>query len=415
MAFASAYAQRKGLTPLINTPPATTTALIAVIPCYNEPDIIYTLESLLACEKPPCKSEILVVINHAENSSAEIKKQNNQTYQQLIKWSKEFSNNDIFFHILYFPDINKQFAGAGYARRLGMDEAALRFSQIDKPKGIILSMDADTLYSKNYLLQIFQHYQQHPETNGTSNHFEHLYNDQTDKAQLFAVMRYELHLRYYIEGLRLTGFPAAFHTIGSAFTVTANAYCKAGGMNIRKAGEDFYFMYKIFKQGNFFELNNVTAFPSSRCSNRVPFGTGKAVEQHLKNDFMTYHPGGFTRLKTVFDEIPSMYNKELFLSRIDHATANFMQQQNAIEKIAEIRANTASAKAFKKRFFAWFDGLMIIHYLNDLHRNTLNKIKIEDASLELLMRLKKNITGTPDTLYLLKLYRDIQSASKYRL
>ena len=60
-----------------------------------------------------------------------------------------------------------------------------------------------------------------------------------------AVWLYELHLRYYKQALQFTGFPYYYHTIGSAFAVNAEVYCKQGGMNRQKAGEDFYFLQKI--------------------------------------------------------------------------------------------------------------------------------------------------------------------------
>src|SRR5213594_3575687 len=88
-----------------------------------------------------------------------------------------------------------------------------------------------------------------------------------------AIAAYELHLRYYVRALRYAGFPYAHHTIGSCMAVRADVYKKQGGMNKRQAGEDFYFLQKIIPLGHFTDLTETKVIPSSRPSDRVPFGT----------------------------------------------------------------------------------------------------------------------------------------------
>ena len=65
---------------------------------------------------------------------------------------------------------------------------------------------------------------------------------------------------------------------------------KQDGLNKKQAGEDFYFLQKIMPMGNYFELNSTTVHPSSRTSDRVPFGTGPIINQYLK------HPDPFESL-----------------------------------------------------------------------------------------------------------------------
>ncbi len=114
---------------------------------------------------------------------------------------------------------------------------------------------------------------------------------------------YELHLRYYIQGLRYSGFPYAFHTVGSAIAVKAFQYVKAGGMNRRQAGEDFYFVQKLVPLGGYFALNSTTVYPSPRESFRVPFGTGAAISRLMNNpgeEFLTYNFEAFRELRSLF-------------------------------------------------------------------------------------------------------------------
>src|SRR5204862_3217619 len=117
-----------------------------------------------------------------------------------------------------------------------------------------------------------------------------------------------LHLRYYIQALRYAGFPHAHHTIGSCMAVRAGEYRQQGGMNKRKAGEDFYFLHKIIPLGGFGDLTGTTVYPSPRPSDRVPFGTGKAVRENLPGrQIKTYPLDAFLDLKQMIARVPKMY------------------------------------------------------------------------------------------------------------
>ncbi len=96
------------------------------------------------------------------------------------------------------------------------------------------------------------------------------------------VTMYELHMRYFYQAVKYSGYPYAFHAIGSAIAFRASAYLKAGGMNRKQAGEDFYFIQKLIPQGGFFALNSTTVHPSPRTSDRVPFGTGAVISKLIE-------------------------------------------------------------------------------------------------------------------------------------
>ena len=115
-----------------------------------------------------------------------------------------------------------------------------------------------------------------------------------------------MHLRYYKNALAFTGLPYAYHTVGSSFALTAAAYARQGGMNRRKAGEDFYFINKLIKGENFGEIMGAKVVPSSRISDRVPFGTGRALLEAfdgVKNLELTYDFSIFKCLKRWVDNI----------------------------------------------------------------------------------------------------------------
>ena len=63
--------QRKGQ--LISFPPSGNLGIIVVIPSFNEPDILLTLDSLKSCDRLKQDVEVLVFVNHSEIVSEEIK------------------------------------------------------------------------------------------------------------------------------------------------------------------------------------------------------------------------------------------------------------------------------------------------------------------------------------------------------
>ena len=91
----------------------------------------------------------------------------------------------------------------------------------------------------------------------------------------------------------------------------ASTYALSGGMNRRKAGEDFYFLHKIGPLGKIVAVRNTAVYPSARLSDRVPFGTGKAQQEWLvqsnRHRFL-YHPQIFEDLRSFLNAIPAWYN-----------------------------------------------------------------------------------------------------------
>ncbi|MDA1120695.1 MAG: glycosyltransferase family A protein, partial [Bacteroidetes bacterium] len=285
--------------------PSDSLGIVVTIPCFNEPDLITSLDSLRKCKKPESHVEIIVVINQGKQSSEAITDQNLKSLQDAQQWAIQTNTMSFATHIIYVNDLPQKHAGVGLARKIVMDEAVRRFEAIGNKDGIIACFDADAKCDDNYLINLESHFQQNPKTPGCSIHFEHPLNVDNQEAILY----YELFLRYYVNALHFAGFPMAFQTIGSSMAVRSWAYQKQGGMNKRKAGEDFYFLQKIISLGNFTELNSTTVIPSCRKSDRVPFGTGRAMldwgngENDLKE---TYNPRIFEDLKVFFASVDAL-------------------------------------------------------------------------------------------------------------
>ena len=374
----------------LNSPVPSNLELIVVIPSHNEPDLLESLHSLKEAFVPIGVSvEVITVINHGVNTDSDIVKQNETTVVQANRFSLENSCESITFNTIEVFDMPPKKAGVGLARKIGMDEALNRFSKINKD-GIIVCFDADSLCESNYFEAIISHFKKHPKTPGCSIHFEHPLEGNCHTFEEYnAIMLYELHLRYYKNAQQYTGLPFVFHTIGSSMAVRAAAYAKQGGMNKRKAGEDFYFLNKIIQLGNFTELNTTTVIPSPRVSDRVPFGTGKAVGEIVSSNqvgVQTYNFRIFTELKAFVYEV-LISDKNLNTSKLCGLINQFIEEKELRLKIDEIAKNANSDKAFITRFFKVFDAFWIMKYVHFSRDNFHKQVSVLAASNELLLEL----------------------------
>lgn len=363
--------------PSVQKPPHPNLGISVVIPCFNEPDLITSLNALWCCEKPDVAVEVLVVINSGEQHSNELKKQNRETYNQAAEWMEAHQTEDFAFHLILEENLPRKHAGVGLARKIGMDEAVARFHTLNK-EGIIVCFDADSTCEPNYLYEIERHFNQNPKTPGCAIYFEHPLRGNDFPAPVYeGIVNYELHLRYYNQALRYANLPYAFHTVGSSMAVRTSAYQKQGGMNKRKAGEDFYFIHKIIELGNFTELNTTRVIPSPRISDRVPFGTGKAIGDWVEQGRQTYETYAFESFEIIREfaaVVPLLRSKNL-----DHLNLNlkpdqrnllfaFLADQGFDSALTEIRNNAKQEAAFVKRFFKWFDAFKVlkaVHYFRD--------------------------------------------------
>ncbi|MHB8521057.1 MAG: glycosyltransferase family 2 protein [Limisphaerales bacterium] len=379
--------------PQIATRPAADLGIVVVMPCFNEPDLIGSLESLWNCDRPGCAVEALVVINSPADCAEAIRVQNQKTLAHAAPWIEAHVDPRLRFHPIHFPALPPKQAGVGLARKIGMDEAVRRFDAVNRPDGIVASFDADCRCAPNYLQSLERHFATHPGTPGCSIYFEHPLDGPLGPEVYEAIVAYELHLRYYVQALRYAGLPFAHHTIGSCMAVRAEVYRKQGGMNKRQAGEDFYFLQKIFPLGGFTDLTETRVFPSSRSSERVPFGTGRAVRDCLGGHGITTYPlEAFLDLKDLLDQLPALYRNDtaaegLQRKSLPESLQTFLASQGFAEALLEVRENTSSEAAFQKRFFRWLNGFRVLKYIHHACDNFYGERKVDDEPQKLLERL----------------------------
>ena len=352
--------------------PSNDLKIIIVIPVYNEENISATLDSLFINQDDLSFSvEVITLVNNSEDAKPEIKDQNLATFKELKKLSKTYQIINITLIPVYINNLDQKHAGVGWARKLGMDLALQRFRKINYD-GVIVGLDADTTVESNYLNSIY-HFFKKTNFNSASIHFEHpVQGNDFDDLHYQQIINYELHLRYYKNSLEFANLPYSYHTIGSAFAVNASSYAKQGGMNRRKAGEDFYFITKLIKGENFGEITKTKVIPSPRISKRVPFGTGRSIYEGInnqKNLLLTYDFKSFELIKNWIELIENKVFKYEFFPVL---LRSFMTKDKWIKNHLMILNNTNSDIKYMKLFFSVFDSfwmLKLIHFLRDNHHS----------------------------------------------
>ncbi len=383
--------------PLIHKRPSPLLGLVVVIPCYDEEYLLLSLMALKKCVRPQCDVEVIVVVNHSEKTPASIKAKNQKIYEQASNWAKQNRLSHLRYFILMMEDLPVKHAGVGLARKVGMDEACYRFHKAQNPTGIIVCFDADSRCETNYFQELEKYFLKNQKAQACGIHFEHPLQgvDFSDKIYE-AITLYELHLRYYVNAQRWAGFPHAWQTIGSSMAVRCNAYQQQGGMNRRQAGEDFYFLHKFIPLGYFGEIKETKVIPSPRPSDRVPFGTGKAVEKFLnsKGPYLTYNPLSFQDLAIFFKKIsPNLFevkNVEEVIPILPESIATFLSKHNFERKLAEIKQHSSTKASFAKRLNRWFDAFLLMKYVHFARDHFYPDVEVSDAAKWLLQQLAPN-------------------------
>lgn len=224
---------------------------------------------------------VLVVVNHRTDADPADKYDN----FRLLKRLEERTDFPATINLVWVDaaspekDLPAKGGGVGLARKIGFDLALTRLDY-DLADPLLVALDADTLVRPDYLPALVNHFRT-ASAGGAVIHFRHRETGLPRNDE--AIRRYELFLRCYVQGLVRAGSPYAFHTVGSAMACTAGAYAKAGGMNSRAAGEDFYFLQQLHRTSGVARVEGTVVYPSARASHRVPFGTGRSVGRLLSD------------------------------------------------------------------------------------------------------------------------------------
>jgi hypothetical protein len=389
---------------------------IIVIPSLAEFDLLPAcLNSLEENDKNLLhETLVLVVVNNSLSASAEIKQNNKQTNDYLKNYQGELNLSfvDASSDSKAIPD---KYAGVGIARKIGCDLALKKFDYSNSKKKILFFLDADCTVRPDYLEKVLSEFNK-KNLHSAVIEYEHKFSDTSPEAA--AIICYEIFLRYHRLGLKFAKCYYDYHTIGSTIVCDVESYIKAGGMNKRKAGEDYYFLEKLAKLNKIYTIADALVFPSARKSWRVPFGTGQRITRHLskkQNEYVAYNPESFKILKRwlkFFMSDKAFELKQILTEakNINRALSDFLLSNNFEKDWKQILKNNFSLKEIQKQKIFWFDAfktLKLIHYLRD---NVYPNINLFDAVDEILkmMRIKSEISRD-------KAIPDIQIQKQYLL
>lgn len=226
-----------------------------------------------------------------------------------------------------------------------------------------------------------------------------------------ATALYELQLHHYVLGLEHANSPYAYHTLGSALAITADAYVKVRGFPKRAGGEDFYLLNKAAKLGGVARPGGECIGLESRASLRVPFGTGPAVTRIMNSEepqtlALFYHPACFDALRATLATLPALYTQassgpkdpvtpntisaervlaqllieglsdELAVQAVDQLIA--MGLPLALEHCAR---QSKSLEQYMRQFHQWFDGFKTLKFIHGLRDRGWPKQSLQQLQL----------------------------------
>ena len=269
--------------------------------------------------------------------------------------------------------------GIGAARKLLMDH----ISKVANPDDIIISMDADTVFNKEYFASVAENLRLNPAASAIAIPYYHKlsYNSELDRAML----RYEIYMRCYAINMWRIRSPYCFTALGSAIAMPVWAYKAVGGLTPKLSGEDFYFLQKIVKTGRLIHFNGEIVFPATRLSDRVFFGTGPALIKGIEGDWSSY-PIYDSHL---YDLVAETYKAfwPLFTNDVETPLDDFMIRKFGELPWKRLRQNYKSQSHFIRACHEKIDGLRILQFLKESQPPD---EKVSEGALTRLLALYKD-------------------------
>ena len=407
---------------------------IIVVPAIAEFENLETLLTSILNNKPDYfpNTLLIFVINNKSTDNKKVKESNRKSLKLLHSIIRQDDiNNPLMQNVINSglsialidasskgKEFSEKDSGVGLARKTGLDLALTAFDYSIEKKKIMIWLDADCKVDKNYLNTVVNEFNNKNLFAATIN-FSHDISGTDELTE--AIIPYEIFLRYYVLGLEYANSPYAFHSIGSTVAIDLNAYIKVGGMNKKKAAEDFYFFQKVAKN---YEINRITStavYPSSRHSWRVPFGTGRSVTRFLsnkRNEYVLNDPDVFDVLKEwlkIFNDKNIIDTKYLVdeTGKINKELKTFFIQRKFPEQWDRILKNSKNSRQLQYQKLNWFDGFKTLKLVHHLRDNAYPVINMFDAVDQLFLKaginviIKRNSESIPGL--------DLQKAYLYKL
>jgi hypothetical protein len=370
---------------------------VLVIPAYRESAAL--LQQLAQLPIDSGRTLVILVLNHPDtdaNSNA------NTALREAVDKLKPTSeladerasqttaaiytlnqNTELYLHDMDLRGALPAAAGVGLARKTGCDIALKWIAEGAITGPWICSTDADADLPAEYF-QRLKSIQRHCRAAVFPFRHEPSGEPMADRATAL----YELRLHHYVLGLEYAASPYAYHTLGSALAVRATAYAQVRGVPQRAGAEDFYLLNKLAKLGPLAKVPGSCVRLQTRLSDRVPFGTGPAVQSlieaadgftSLHDAALFYHPQCFEALRCILGAIALLRNTQsndllplLQHQGLDGNLANecvlALEKLGLDDALDHCRRQGKTPAQFLRQFHQWFDGfktLKLIHAIRD--------------------------------------------------
>ena len=335
----------------------------------------YLLPLVRSLGELPVRALVICVVNQRTQDQPEVDASNRQTIHYLkslgqITWQSPASQIPLTLVVgkgCDFLIVDRQEVplpnsqGVGMARKIGGDIAlSMQRSFQCFTQHRLYNTDGDVEVPLDYLNE-----PDNPTT--VIKNFQH--HGEAEDAAWVALQQYDSFLAYYVKGLAYAGSNYAFFTIGSTITCSLDHYAAVRGWPKRQAGEDFYFLNKLGKVG---PVTTSSLSPISircRTSDRVPFGTGKAVSEimGLKSPYNVYHPRCFSLLKAFLRSI-DQYVVEGSAFELAAENHSLLEELGWRKNLESLRHSTLDKEQKMRRLNEWFDAfktLKFIHAVRD--------------------------------------------------
>ena len=268
--------------------------------------------------------------------------------------------------------------GVGLARKIGCDIALEYRSRKIIESPWIHSSDADVVIPTDYFESSLAH-DEDSKLAALTYPFSH--KTEGSIHQAIAMRLYEISLYYYVYGLEWAGSPYAYQTIGSTIAFRAWNYAAVRGFPKREAGEDFYLLNKLAKTGKILCPDTSPISIRGRFSDRVPFGTGAALNdlglnQKALEGFQLYNPEVFEGLRatlngfTVFAQERQLhsFHQKVVEDLGDKAEPllGVLDKMGFSKALKEALRQAPDAERLEVRLRTWFDSFKTMRFLHQI-------------------------------------------------
>ncbi|MDQ2775453.1 MAG: glycosyltransferase, partial [Acidobacteriota bacterium] len=264
----------------IDEPPSRDLQACVIVPARNEEELLPLALRALAGQKscdgaplPRSLYEVIVLINDSHDRSREAAEAVGRDFPgfQLHVIERNFGERE---------------AHIGNVRKLLMDEACRRLKMVAGANGAILSTDADTCVSSNWIAQNLAELQNGAEAVGGRVLIPGVQQERLD-ACTRALNRYDDTYHRLVSWVESRLDPEPFDPwprhhqhFGSSLAVRPSVYREVGGLPPVRALEDIAFYQSLLRQDRKLRHSNlVRVFTSARLAGRANAGLAKKLSE----------------------------------------------------------------------------------------------------------------------------------------